>query len=56
LLLRALERHCACPRRDDGARLGTCSAHALLLDPQAPQRLLYARRIAPRLCAEEFQV
>jgi hypothetical protein len=62
-LLQAINRFCAgkgregdyCPRGSRGERLGTCAAHALLLDQRALDGLLWMRRMAPRLVREEHQ-
>ena len=63
-LLRAFDRVCTqqrgggecCtfgPRRE---RLQTCAAHRLLMDQRALDGLLWMRRMAPRLRAEEFDL
>ena len=63
-LLRAFDRVCTqqrgggegCafgPRRE---RLHTCATHRLLMDQRALDGLLWMRRIAPRLIAEEFDL
>jgi len=54
-LLQALSRNCACVITTEGARLSTCAPHEMLSsDQRAIDGLLFARRIAARLCHEEF--
>ena len=54
-LLQALSRNCSCTITAQGVRLSTCAPHEMLLsDQRAIDGLLFARRIAPRLCIEEF--
>ncbi len=56
-LLQALSRHCECVVSADGLRLATCPPHEMLAaDQRAIDGLLFGRRIAERLRAEEFQV
>ena len=55
-LLRALSHNCTCVVSADGVRLSTCPPHQLLVDDQrAIDGLLFARRIADQLKAEEFE-
>lgn len=54
-LLQALSRNCSCVVTAEGVRLSTCPPHRMLSDDQrAIDGLLFARRIAARLRAEEF--
>jgi hypothetical protein len=55
-LLHAIRQHCAC-RVDAGLMLAPCSAHAMLArDQRAMDGLLFMRRMAERLLAEEFDL
>jgi hypothetical protein len=55
-LLHALREHCDC-RIEDGRTVGACSVHAMLAsDQRAIDGLLFMRRMAARLLAEEFDV
>jgi hypothetical protein len=54
-LLQALSRNCACVVTAEGVRLSTCPPHEMLAsDQRAVDGLLFARRIAARLRAEEL--
>ena len=54
-LLQALSRNCSCVVTAEGVRLSTCAPHEMLsADQRAIDGLLFARRIADRLRAEEF--
>jgi hypothetical protein len=54
-LLQALSRNCSCVVTAEGVRLSTCAPHDMLAsDQRAVDGLLFARRIAARLRAEEF--
>jgi hypothetical protein len=55
-LLAAVTRNCECGG-EWGLCMYPCSAHTLITDgdQHALDRLLFARRIAPRLVAEEFR-
>src|SRR6185503_9192153 len=54
-LLQALSRNCSCVVTAEGVRLSTCAPHEMLSsDQRAIDGLLFARRIAARLRAEEF--
>jgi hypothetical protein len=54
-LLQALSRNCSCVVTAEGVRLSTCAPHQMLSsDQRAIDGLLFARRIAGRLRAEEF--
>ena len=54
-LLQALSRNCSCAVTAEGVRLSTCPSHDLLSsDQRVIDGLLFARRIASRLQAEEF--
>jgi hypothetical protein len=54
-LLQALSRNCSCVVTAEGVRLSTCAPHEMLSsDQRAIDGLLFARRIAERLRAEEF--
>jgi hypothetical protein len=62
-LLKAFDRVCTQQRGGEhcafglrGERLHTCSAHRLLMDQRALDGLLWMRKMAPRLCAEEFHL
>jgi hypothetical protein len=50
-LTRSITHHCTCPPRPAGPAI--CGAHRLLLDQRALDGLLFARRLLPRLRAEE---
>jgi hypothetical protein len=53
-LLHALRAHCEC-RMDRGRTLAPCASHAMLArDQRAVDGLLFMRRMAARLLAEEF--
>jgi hypothetical protein len=53
-LLHALREHCACTVRE-GRTLAPCAAHSMLAqDQRAIDGLLFMRRMAARLLAEEF--
>ena len=55
-LLHALRVHCEC-RVDDGRTVAPCASHAMLAkDQRAVDGLLFMRRMAARLLAEEFDV
>jgi hypothetical protein len=55
-LLHALRTHCEC-RVDDGRTVGPCASHSMLArDQRAVDGLLFMRRMAGRLLAEEFDV
>ena len=55
-LLHALRAHCEC-RIDDGRTVAPCASHAMLAhDQRAVDGLLFMRRMAARLLAEEFDV
>jgi hypothetical protein len=54
-LLEALSRNCACVVTREGVRVSTCGPHRMLVkDQRAMNGLLFARRIADRLRAEEL--
>jgi hypothetical protein len=54
-LLQALSRNCSCVLTAEGVRLSTCDPHKMVsADQRAIDGLLFARRIAGRLRAEEF--
>jgi hypothetical protein len=54
-LLAAARRHCACSRDGDGIIQTACAAHLMLVrDQRALDGLVFARRIAARLRAEEW--
>ena len=56
-LLQALSRNCSCVITAEGVRLSTCAPHEMLSsDQRAVDGLLFARRIAPRLRSEEFDL
>src|SRR5436190_540533 len=53
-LLHALRQHCDC-RVEAGRTVAACTAHLMLAyDQRAVDGLLFMRRMAPRLLAEEF--
>ena len=55
-LLHALRSHCEC-RVDEGRTVAPCASHAMLArDQRAVDGLLFMRRMAARLLAEEFEV
>lgn len=55
-LLHALSAHCAC-RVESGRTVAPCASHQMLVrDQRAVDGLLFMRRMAPRLLAEEFNV
>ena len=55
-LLHALSAHCACQVKD-GRTVAACSGHAMLArDQRAINGLLFMRRMAARLLAEEFDL
>lgn len=55
-LLHALRQHCVC-RVQDGRTVAPCAAHLMLTqDQRAIDGLLFMRRMATRLLAEEFDV
>ena len=55
-LLHAIRQHCAC-EREDGRVLSICAPHAMLAcDQRAVDGLLFMRRMAERLLAEEFDI
>ena len=55
-LLHALREHCDC-RIEGGRTVGACGGHAMLAsDQRAIDGLLFMRRMAARLLAEEFDV
>lgn len=54
-LLEALSHNCTCVITAEGVRLSTCAPHRLLTtDQRAIDGLLFARRIADQLRAEEL--
>jgi hypothetical protein len=56
-LISAISRNCTCEFGLMGVRLSVCAPHALLTDDQrALDGLLFARRMARRLLAEEFMM
>lgn len=56
ILLHALQANCAC-RVEDGRTLAPCAPHSMLVrDQRAVDGLLFMRRMAARLLAEEFEV
>jgi hypothetical protein len=56
LLLQAVQAHCECTL-DRGRTVGTCAAHRMLAcDQRALNGLLFMRRLAARLVAEELDV
>jgi hypothetical protein len=55
-LLQALRAHCDC-RIEHGCTVAPCGGHAMLArDQRAVDGLLFMRRMAPRLLAEEFNL
>jgi hypothetical protein len=55
-LLQALSHNCSCVVTAEGVRLSTCAPHQMLVEDQrAIDGLLFYRRIAERLRAEEFE-
>ena len=55
-LLHALSEHCTCSV-DNGRTVAACPGHLMLAhDQRAIDGLLFMRRMAPRLLAEEFVV
>ena len=55
-LLLAVRQHCTC-EVDSGRLVATCAAHAMLArDQRAVNGLLFMRRLAERLLAEEFDL
>jgi hypothetical protein len=55
-LLHALRAHCEC-RVEAGRTVAACGSHSMLAyDQRAADGLLFMRRIAARLLAEEFGV
>ena len=54
LLQLAIDRNCTCATNPTGQRTTCCSAHALLLDQHALDRLLFYRRIGYRMLAQEY--
>jgi len=55
-LLHALRAHCEC-RVDEGRTVAPCASHSMLArDQRAVDGLLFMRRMAARLLAEEFDV
>ena len=55
-LLHALRAHCEC-RVDEGRTIAPCASHAMLArDQRAVDGLLFMRRMAARLLAEEFDL
>jgi hypothetical protein len=55
-LLAALSAHCGC-RIEQGRTLAACPSHTMLAnDQRAVDGLLFMRRMAPRLLAEEFDL
>ena len=55
-LLQALRENCAC-RVDQGRTVASCAGHEMLAhDQRAVDGLLFMRRMAARLLAEEFDV
>ena len=55
-LLHALRAHCECGV-DDGRTVASCASHAMLArDQRDIDGLLFMRRMATRLLAEEFDV
>jgi hypothetical protein len=56
VLLHALREHCAC-RVDNGRTVAICASHSMLVrDQRAVDGLLFMRRMAARLLAEEFDI
>ena len=55
-LLHALQAHCSC-EVENGRTVAACPAHLMLAhDQRAVDGLLFMRRLAGRLLAEEFNV
>jgi len=55
-LLHALREHCDC-HVEQGRTLAPCEGHLMLAsDQRAIDGLLFMRRMAPRLLAEEFEL
>jgi hypothetical protein len=55
-LLHALKAHCEC-RVETGRTVAACASHHMLVrDQRAVDGLLFMRRMAARLLAEEFDV
>jgi hypothetical protein len=55
-LLHAVRQHCSC-ETERGLMLETCAAHRMLArDQRALNGLLFMRRMAERLLAEEFEL
>ncbi len=55
-LLHALRAHCEC-HVDEGRTVAPCASHAMLArDQRAVDGLLFMRRMAARLSAEEFDI
>lgn len=55
-LLQVLSRNCSCVVTAEGVRLSTCAPHQMLVSEQrAVDGLLFARSIADRLRAEEWE-
>jgi hypothetical protein len=55
-LLHALRTHCEC-RLEAGRTVASCASHSMLAhDQRAIDGLLFMRRMAARLLAEEFQL
>ena len=56
VLLHALREHCECSV-DNGRTVAICASHAMLVrDQRAVDGLLFMRRMAARLLAEEFDL
>jgi len=56
VLLHALREHCEC-RVDNGRTVAICASHTMLVrDQRAVDGLLFMRRMAARLLAEEFDL
>jgi hypothetical protein len=56
VLLQALREHCEC-RVDNGRTVAICASHSMLVrDQRAVDGLLFMRRMAARLLAEEFDI
>jgi hypothetical protein len=56
-LLHALRTHCECRVDADGRMVSSCASHAMLSrDQRAVDGLLFMRRMAARLLAEEFDL
>jgi hypothetical protein len=55
-LLHALRAHCEC-RVSEGRTVASCASHSMLArDQRAVDGLLFMRRMAPHLLAEEFDL